>query len=386
MSLIIGTSGWSYKDWVGPFYDKKTGMFTRYTDVFKTSEINSTFYSYPKQGMIEGLRRNSPPEFLFATKLPKLITHDKWLKLSEGVEEDTYRFLELMRPLAEKLGPILIQLRPKFNYDEHVGQLESFLEAIPRNYEWAVEFRDKSWLRKETYDILKKNNVAYTIVDEPLLPPEIHVTADFSYIRWHGHGKRLWYDYEYGEEELEEWVPKVSEVKGKARRTYGYFNNHFRANAIKNAVEMLDLLGEATPIQKATLEKIEGYRELKARPSGVQTLEAYTESEDDLSVADHLMHFMDSNRLSRAEKIKDSEIRVTKNTDELITAKLRDYYMEIDMDHRVIKHNCDDWRKRMQSKRMCKHLGKLFLTLPPGQSARVLGQIWEDVEGWIFEE
>jgi uncharacterized protein YecE (DUF72 family) len=382
----VGTSGWSYKDWVGPFYDKKTGMFTKYSEVFKTSEINSTFYSYPKAGMIEGLRRNAPPDFIFSSKLPKLITHDKWLKLSEGVEEDTHRFLELMRPLAEKLGPILIQLRPKFNYDEHVGQFESFLEVLPRNYEWAVEFRDESWLRKESYEILLRNNIAYTIVDEPLLPPVTYVTADFAYIRWHGKGKRLWYDYEYGEDELEQWVPKVTEVKGKARRTYGYFNNHFRANAIKNAVEMLDLLGEATEMQKLTLEKIEGYREIKARPKGVQTLDAYGETEEDLSVADHLMHFMDAPRLGRAEKIKDIEIQIVRSSDEVIEARLRNYYIIVDIDQKVIKHNCDDWRKGMQLKRMCKHMGKLFLTLPPGQSTKILSQMWEDIDGWSFEE
>jgi len=256
VSLILGTSGWSYDEWVGPFYEKKTGMFTQYSQVFNTSEINSTFYSYPKEGMVRGLIRNAPPGFLFAAKLPQLITHDKWLRLGDGVEDDTHRFLELMRPLAERLGPILIQLRPKFSYEDHVGDLESYLDVLPGNYEWAVEFRHESWLRPETMDILRRHNVAYTIVDEPLLPPEVHTTADFSYIRWHGHGSRLWYDYEYSGDQLREWVPKVEEVKKKSRRVYGYFNNHFKANAVKNAVEMLELLGEATPVQRVALEKI----------------------------------------------------------------------------------------------------------------------------------
>ncbi|MCB2172582.1 DUF72 domain-containing protein, partial [archaeon] len=288
MSLLIGTSGWSYKEWVGPFYEKKTGMFSHYSKFFHTSEINSTFYRYPSEGMVMGLIRNAPPGFVFAAKLPKLITHDKWLKLSDGVEDDTHRFLALMRPLAERLGPILIQLRPKFNYDEHAGHLEDYLDMIPKNYEWAVEFRNVSWLRDETYDILRRHNVAYTVVDEPLLPPEVHNTADFAYVRWHGHGAQLWYDYEYSMGQLEEWKPKVEEITSNVRRTYGYFNNHFNANAVKNAVEMLELLDQATPEQKIVHEKIATYREEVARPRGVQPLEAFSTSDEDLSVADHL--------------------------------------------------------------------------------------------------
>lgn len=386
MSLILGTSGWSYKEWVGPFYEKKTGMFSHYAKVFKTSEINSTFYRYPSEGMIQGLRRNAPPGFLFAAKLPKLITHDKWLRLGDGVEEDTWRFLELMRPLAEKLGPILIQLRPKFNYEEHAGVLEDYLAAIPVNYEWAVEFRNESWLRDETYDILRRHNVAYTIVDEPLLPPDTEVTADFAYIRWHGHGERLWYDYEYTEDQLEAWLPKVEDVKGRTRRTYGYFNNHFKANAVKNAIEMLSLLDEATPEQNIVLDKIRDYSETASRPLGVQPLTAFQADEEGLSVADHLTHFMDARRLGRAEKISDSDLSVTESGDESIKARLRDYYIEVDMENQVIKHDCDDWRKGMHRKRMCKHMGKLFLSLPPGQAKRVLERIWKDVDGWVFEE
>ena len=302
------------------------------------------------------------------------------------MEEDTWRFLELMRPLAERLGPILIQLRPKYNYEEHAGVLEDYLAAIPGNYEWAVEFRNESWLRDETYEILRRHNVAYTIVDEPLLPPEMEVTADFAYIRWHGHGERLWYDYEYTEDQLEAWLPKLEDVKGRTLRTYGYFNNHFKANAVKNAIEMLNLLDEATPEQNVVLDKIRDYRETASRPLGVQPLTAYQADEEDLSVADHLTHFMDARRLSRAEKISDSDLSVTESGDESIKARLRNYYIEVDMENQVIKHNCDDWRKGMHRKRMCKHLGKLFLSLPPGQSKRVLERIWKDVDGWVFEE
>ncbi|HUV34882.1 MAG TPA: hypothetical protein VMW22_08100, partial [Candidatus Desulfaltia sp.] len=114
--------------------------------------------------------------------------------------------------------------------------------------------------------------------------------------------------------------------------------------------------------------------------------EAYASEDEDLSVADHLSRFMDPGRLSRAEKIKDSELRVTYSGDDAIRARLRDYGIEVDLDRQVVKHDCDDWRKGAGSKRMCKHLGKLFLSLPPGQAKRVLTLIWDDVDGWVFEE
>ena len=385
MSLLIGTSGWSYDEWVGPFYARKEGMFTQYTKVFGTTEINSTFYSYPSERLVEGWARYAPPGFVFAAKLPQLITHDKWLKLSEGVEDDVWRFLHLMQPLAEKLGPILIQLRPKFSYGGNAGDLESFLEVLPKNHEWAVEFRHGSWMREETYEMLGKHNVAYTIVDEPLLPPESHVTADFAYVRWHGHGKRIWYDYEYNDNQLEEWVPKVKEVERKAKRTYGYFNNHFNANAVKNAVELLSKLDMATPQQVEALRKIEAHRKEKLRPAGLQPLEAFAGEEEGLSVVDLLMRFTDAGRLGRAETM-DEEMRITRSSSELVRAEVKDYYIEVDLGSKVLKHNCDDWRKGMGSKRMCKHVDRLFLSLPPGQARKILEKIWGERDDWSFEE
>jgi uncharacterized protein YecE (DUF72 family) len=384
VSILIGTSGWSYDEWIGPFYDKKQGMFTNYTKVFRTSEINSTFYSYPTERLVEGWTRNAPPGFVFATKLPQLITHDKWLKLSEGVEDDMWRFIHLMQPLAEKLGPILIQTRPMFTYKESAGDLEKFLEILPKNHEWAIEFRHDSWLRKETYGILEKNNVAYTIVDEPLLPPETHVTADFAYIRWHGQGKRLWYDYEYTKPQLEEWKPKVEEVAKKAKRTYGYFNNHFNASAVKNAIEFLQSMGTASPEQESALAKIKEHRSGAFRPGGIQPLESYKEQEEGLSVADLLTHFTDNGRLSRAEQMPE-EVKITFSTKDLIKAKIKDYTIEVDLSGKVLRHDCDDWKKTTDRKRMCKHVDKFFLSLPPGQARKILEKIWEQKDDWTFE-
>ncbi|MBL7167374.1 DUF72 domain-containing protein [Candidatus Bathyarchaeota archaeon] len=387
MSLRIGTSGWYYDEWVGPFYDRKKGMFTAYTKVFDTAEVNSTFYAYPRPQTVEGWERNSPDGFTFALKLPKVITHDKWLDLGEGVEGDTGRFLNLLLPLYRtgKLGPILIQLRPKFNYEEHVGNLESYLEVLPSEYEWAVEFRHKSWMRPETYEILRKHNAAYTIVDESLLPPSIHVTADFAYVRWHGHGSRIWYDYDYSASELDSWVLRVNETTRRAKKVYGYFNNHYSANAVKNAVELLEMLDAATAEQSSSLRKIVEHRAQKGRPRGVQPLEAFKVDDADVSVADHLMRFTDAPRLSRGEKIDDSELTITLSSEDRIQAEIRSYVVDIDLERRTLRHDCDDWRKGVDRKRLCKHLAKLFLELPPGQAKQILGDMWENRESWRFE-
>ena len=386
MSLTVGTSGWYYDEWVGPFYRQKKGMLTQYTKVFNTTEVNSTFYRYPSPRMVQGWYRTAPPGFVYALKLPQVITHDKWLNPRKGVEEDTLSFLDLVQPLAEKLGPILIQLRPKFNYEEHAGALESYLESLPGNYEWAVEFRHLSWMRDETYRILERNGVAYTIVDEPLLPPEVHVTTDFAYIRWHGYGVSPWYNYNYSPEELEKWIPRVEEVRSKARRTYGYFNNHFSANAVKNAVEMLQMLGSATPQQEDALGKIIEHREKAHKAEHVQPLDAFAGRDDGLSLADHLMRFTTASRLGRAEKIKDAELTLKLNTGRRVQADIRSYTIDIDADERTLKHDCDDWRKGKDQKRICKHVAKLFLSLPEGQAEDLLTEMWGNRESWRFED
>lgn len=249
--LIFGTSGWSYKEWVGPFYRDEKRMFSFYTKYFETAEVNSTFYKYPSREMTYGWYRYSPRAFKFSVKMPRLITHKKKLRLKDKVENDLFLFLELLNPLkaGDKLGPILIQLPPSFAFEEDYETLSKFLEILPKEYSFTVEFRNRSWMRMETFELLKRNEVAYTIVDEPLIPPDVYVTADFAYIRWHGRGKKLWYDYRYSKEELELWVPTVQHVANKVKKVYGYFNNHFHAYAVENCVQMLEMLGKATEKQ-----------------------------------------------------------------------------------------------------------------------------------------
>lgn len=255
----IGTSGWSYKEWEGVFYpDSKTPKLSFYSKVFGTAEIDSTFYANPSRGLVLGWLKNTPSNFEFSVKLPKLITHDKKLELKNGVEIDLNTFLELVWPLhqAKKLGPLLIQLPPSFSANRK-KVLEEFFQVLPSKYRFAVEFRNKTWLKEKSMRaLLEKYNIANTIVDEPLLPVDLSLTSDVAFIRWHGHGERPWYDYRYSEKEIEPWVEKVKDGLKSAKKVYGYFNNHFHGYAIENGLEFMGMMGISNTDQRSMLSEV----------------------------------------------------------------------------------------------------------------------------------
>jgi uncharacterized protein YecE (DUF72 family) len=255
-NILLGTSGWSYKEWEGLFYEKGERRKLRaYSRVFSTAEIDSTFYRNPSKGTVMGWERYSPSDFVFTAKLPKQITHDKRLGLKSDIKSDLEAFLDIMRPLqlGGKLACLLIQLPPK--YDFNPENLEKFFELLDPLFSYAVEFRNLSWIRDETWNLLKKYKVAYVNVDEPLLPPEVHLTADNAYFRWHGRGENPWFDYKYSNKELDAWIPKVEEAAGKAKRVLGYFNNHFHGYAPENCTYLIEKLGLQTEEQKRVKEK-----------------------------------------------------------------------------------------------------------------------------------
>ena len=252
-NILLGTSGWSYTEWESSFYKKgEKHKLRAYSRIFQTVEINSTFYRYPSKGTVMGWLRYSPSNFVFTAKLPKVITHDKKLGPKSDVRADLDTFLRIMEPLQlnGKLGCLLIQLPPSYEYTP--DNLDDFLGMLPRQFRFAVEFRNVSWMREETWQLLRKHDVAYTNVDEPLLPPEVHITADFAYFRWHGHGEKPWFNYLYTEDELEPWIPKVLNTSKQAKQVYGYFNNHFHGYAPENCLSLIQrLLGLTSPQEEA---------------------------------------------------------------------------------------------------------------------------------------
>jgi uncharacterized protein YecE (DUF72 family) len=250
--LLIGTSGWSYNEWAGVFYpNASSNKLSYYSRVYGTVEVDSSFYAFPSKGLVLGWARYTPENFVFSVKLPQLLTHEKKLDLDKGVEADLIRFLSLLKPLiaSGKLGPVLVQLPPSFSFQSDFGRLKGFLGRAPEDVKFAVEFRHPSWLREDVWSFLRGKNVANVIVDEPLLPPDTVTTADFAFIRWHGRGSRPWYNYRYSEKELDDWVPRVRQVTARVKRTFGYFNNHFRGFAVENSLRMMEKL-EVSNIQQ----------------------------------------------------------------------------------------------------------------------------------------
>jgi uncharacterized protein YecE (DUF72 family) len=142
---------------------------------------------------------------------------------------------------------------------------------------FAVEFRHPSWLREDVWSFLRGRNVANVIVDEPLLPPDTIVTADFAFIRWHGHGSRPWYNYRYSDKELDVWVPKVKEVSARVKKTYGYFNNHFKGFAVENSLKMLDKLGMSSPQQQAARERATRFIQSGGKEEGEGSILEYVD-------------------------------------------------------------------------------------------------------------
>jgi len=391
--ILLGCSGWHYKDWVGPFYkNDEESKLTAYSRVFKTAEIDSTFYAYPTKGMVFGWLKYTKPNFVFTAKLPKLITHKKKLDLKLGIEEDISRFCELMKPLQleGKLGCLLAQLPPSLKCN--ITTLETFLSILPSNFRYALEFRDNSWLNTQTWKLMEKYEVAYTIVDEPLLPPTVKVTTNIAYMRWHGRGKRPWYNYCYKPEELKPWISKTKEVANQVKTVYGYFNNHFQGYAVKNCLEFLEKLGEITSEQAEAKKTVDEYfeaRELeKTQPieKKMTALTTYMPEKPFENNFDELFHlFINNGRIRRAKAIKDKEITTLEVSDNNVKALIREYHVLIDMQRKLVLHDCADWSRSAPLKQFCKHLGKVMLTIPKEKAIHIMRKIISERDKWEFK-
>ncbi len=259
-NILIGTSGWGYDEWIGPFYPrglKKEDYLIYYSEIFYTNEINTSFYNIPSRWVVESWVNKTPNDFLFSAKLPQSITHEYKLDINNCLIDLEY-FLKAMEPLiiSKKLLALLIQLPPFFKREEHFGNLMEFIDNWPGNpkrdnYNLVVEFRDKSWMDEEVFQYLTDKSLTYCAVIEPLLPPRMDITnSDFAYIRFHGYGKKIWFDYCFSEEEIKKWVYPIKEVIQKTDKTGIYFNNHFSGYATKNSLMLmkeLDLVPRHSP-------------------------------------------------------------------------------------------------------------------------------------------
>jgi uncharacterized protein YecE (DUF72 family) len=251
--ILLGTSGWDYPEWVGRVYPRRgaSDKLRYYTGLFPIVEVNSTFYRLPPPAVAASWVRRTPGTFRFAAKFPQTITHD--LKLV-GTEEELRRFLAVLEPIraAGKFAAALLQLPPSLPFEP--ATVRAFYRSLPSDLPVAVEFRERSWLAPESFDLLREFHLAYVVLDGPLLPVQLEVTAPFAYIRWHGHGAPLWYDYTYSAAELEAWVPRLRTLAERAAVLYGFFNNHFRGDAAVNGQSLAEALGIPRPHSRSRLD------------------------------------------------------------------------------------------------------------------------------------
>lgn len=252
-AILLGTSGFGYDDWGAgnkntkiPFYPKwikKKDRLAFYQRIFNTVELNTVFYNIPRPEIVYNWEKSVGKDFIFSYKIPKEFSHENFLIFDNN---RLLSFLNLMRiNLKQKIGPALLQLPPKFS-SKYINNLEDFLCTFPSDLKLAIEFRNKTWIEifPKMKSLLDKYSAAYCIVDEPLLPPDISITSKFSYIRFHGHGSKIWYDYKYSKEQLNDWLPKVEELKENTSEVFIYYNNHPGGNAPSNAIEFAKILNQ----------------------------------------------------------------------------------------------------------------------------------------------
>jgi uncharacterized protein YecE (DUF72 family) len=244
--LHIGTCGWNYRHWAdGVFYPLKLPQKSRlsyYCRIFETVEINNTFYNLPAKKVFENWRTTAPLGFLFAVKASRFITHMKKLREPETAVAP---FLENIGGLQEKLGPILFQLPPFWNADEsRLRELLTFLrqQQILVKPKITFELRNASWQQEPVFDLFRQNNVALCFADWPEISINGPVTADFVYLR--RHGPSYMYSSEYSSEQIQDTARCIREWLDVGIEVFVYFNNDAFGLAIKNALQLQDILAD----------------------------------------------------------------------------------------------------------------------------------------------
>jgi uncharacterized protein YecE (DUF72 family) len=251
--IHIGTQGWNYDAWVGPFYPTGTrpsDFLTVYARAFDTVEVDSTFYASPAATTIRSWAERTPKGFIFALKLPQEITHEQRLRDTTGATES---FFERVRELGEKLGPILVQMGPDFQPGE-LPALVDFIGRVPQDLRIAIEFRHRGWITDGVLALLQEHNIALALVDGKWISRKLMLslaarpTADFAYIRWMGPNRDL-VDYARVQvdrsAEVDVWSDAIVEMAEKVTHVYGYVANTFSGHSPATGRELQVRLGQA---------------------------------------------------------------------------------------------------------------------------------------------
>jgi len=235
----LGTQSWSYfPDWVGSFYPPRTQSADAlgfYSQVFDTVEVNATFHALPRESTVRGWYERSTPDFTFALKFPRQITHDALLERPQ-VEAPTAELIRLARRLEDKCGPLLLQLPPSFGRSPaNRRALDAFLELIPEDVQLAIELRHPSWAEAAVERALAARNIAWVLVDgDQPNARSILFPADFSYVRWNRSGLEMhgWSEVQFDRGiDLDWWADVLLHAPAHVRTIYGYMSNEFAGHA-----------------------------------------------------------------------------------------------------------------------------------------------------------
>jgi uncharacterized protein YecE (DUF72 family) len=263
-SLYIGTSAFTAAGWEGSFYPpgtKPADYLTYYATRFNTVEVDSTFYRAPSKATVQGWEKKTPPGFVFAAKVPRVITHEKVLV---DCEAEFKEFVQTMDLLGDKFGPLLLQFG-YFNKKTFVGvndflaRLRPFLKKLPKDHKFAVEIRNKNWLVPQFVETLREHSVALALIDQSWMPRPAQwfekfdpITTDFTYVRWLGDRKGIEEQTKTWDKvivnrssELVEWAEILGKVHKRKIQIFAYANNHYAGHG-PATVEMFQDLWRRT--------------------------------------------------------------------------------------------------------------------------------------------
>jgi uncharacterized protein YecE (DUF72 family) len=237
--ILIGTSGWHYESWRGPFFPK--GLLLKdqlqfYASQFATTELNGVFYRTPTPAAVKAWRQQTGGDFVFAWKASKFITH--WKRLSEKSVNSLELLEDRLALLGDKAGPILFQLPPNFAVD--AGRLEAFFGLLSAKRRYSFEFRHESWYAPQIFRLLARQNISLCISDHHDAPSPWKRTADFVYVRGHGPGGR--YRGHYPPDALSEWARRIRSWRKQGCDVYVYFDNDQKSAAPADALRLRQLL------------------------------------------------------------------------------------------------------------------------------------------------
>ena len=250
-SIRLGSQGWNYPGWVGPFYPEGTrapDFLSTYARAFDTVEVDSTFYAVPAAKTVRGWAARTPDDFTFALKLPQEITHERRFIDAHDVSAE---FFDVARELGPKLGQVLIQCGPDLSSEE-APAVEAYIASLPRDIAFAIEFRQAEWITEQVHAMVTSYGVALALVDGRWIPRKWMLalaekpTAPHAYVRWMGPDRAIT-DFSRVQVdrmgELELWAKALPLLATKVK-VYGYVNNHYAGHSPASVRMLQSLIGQ----------------------------------------------------------------------------------------------------------------------------------------------